>query len=164
MGGGGTKPDQGKRGRARELRDRGLSLGQIAEALGITRQGAHYLLAGRVPRRNRRPLHCPRCGRQFQAVGLPGEEGPCVQCLKGPGPVTVGDRVRAHRLAAGLTRAELTRRAGLGNTALRRLERGTVRPISRTLARLAEALGVGVAELDPLRAARPAARAPRPTR
>jgi hypothetical protein len=124
MGGRGTKPDEAKRERARDLRGRGLSLGQIAKALGITRQGAHYLLAGRVPRQSRRPLHCPRCGRQFKAVGLPGEEGPCVECLKGPGLVTVGDRVRAHRLAAGLTRAELTRRAGLGNTALRRLEQG----------------------------------------
>ena len=139
--GSGRRSDPAKRAEARALRARGLA--QVAEALGITRQGAHYLLVGRKPRRSRVPLHCPRCGAALGAVGLPGEEGLCLPCLQRPGLVGVGDRLRAHRLAAGLSRAQLGRKADLAEATVGQLEHGENVPRPETLRKLAEALGVG---------------------
>jgi transcriptional regulator with XRE-family HTH domain len=145
--GSGRRVDTAKRERAAALRAEGKTLAQIAEALGVTKSRAGQLLRERHRCSNRR-LCCPRCGRDFGLTGLPGDEGPC---LERPGLHTVGDRIRARRLAAALSPAALARLAGVSAVTLREAERDQYRPTPRTLARLAGALGVAVAELDPLR-------------
>ncbi|MEH0845108.1 helix-turn-helix domain-containing protein [Micromonospora sp. CPCC 205711] len=62
----------------------------------------------------------------------------------GPGGRTpIGELVRAHRLAAGLTQAELAERAGVGVRTVRDLERGrSSRPQRTTAELLADALGL----------------------
>ena len=50
--------------------------------------------------------------------------------------------VRKTRLRAGLTQAELAKRAGTTQSAISRLESGGVRPSLETLERLAKACGV----------------------
>jgi transcriptional regulator with XRE-family HTH domain len=57
------------------------------------------------------------------------------------------NRVKDLRIARGLTAAELAERSGVGYRTVRRLERNLVRPHTRTLRRLAEALGVEPSEL-----------------
>ncbi|TDB72380.1 helix-turn-helix domain-containing protein [Micromonospora sp. KC721] len=65
--------------------------------------------------------------------------------LSGPddGRPPLGELLRGHRLAAGLTQAELAERAGLGVRTVRDLERGRAsRPQRSTVELLADALGL----------------------
>jgi DNA-binding XRE family transcriptional regulator len=56
--------------------------------------------------------------------------------------VRLGQRLRALRLAAGLTQAELARRTGIHRPNIARVEAGRHTPSLETLARLAAAIGV----------------------
>ncbi|SCG72409.1 ATP-binding protein [Micromonospora rifamycinica] len=59
------------------------------------------------------------------------------------GPTPIGELVRSHRLAAGLTQADLAQRAGVGVRTIRDLERGRAHRPQRTTAELlAGALGL----------------------
>ena len=73
----------------------------------------------------------------------------------------VGALLRGHRRAAGLTQEALAERAGLSRRGLQHLEAGDARPYPATLEALAEALDLAPAERALLRAALPAAPAPR---
>jgi transcriptional regulator with XRE-family HTH domain len=55
------------------------------------------------------------------------------------------ERLRACRLAAGLTQAELAARAGVSASAIVNYERGSARPRPRRLAALARVLGPDLA-------------------
>ncbi|MEU2615070.1 helix-turn-helix domain-containing protein [Micromonospora sp. NPDC007271] len=80
------------------------------------------------------------------------------------GRTLLPDLLRGHRLAAGLTQAELAGRAGVGVRTVRDLERGrSARPQRTTVDLLADALGLtGDARQEFRAAARPAPPAPRP--
>lgn len=56
-------------------------------------------------------------------------------------------RVRERRLALGLNRSEVARRAGLTPEGVRRIEQGISWPLPSTRARLAEALECAESEL-----------------
>ena len=56
--------------------------------------------------------------------------------------------VKLYRLAAGLTQAQLARRAGLAQATVCAIELGRQRVYVDTVAALAEVLGVGVGELS----------------
>jgi predicted ATPase/transcriptional regulator with XRE-family HTH domain len=80
---------------------------------------------------------------------------------------TFGARLRVFRARAGLTQEALAERAGLGVATLKALERDQrQRPHPRTVAQLADALGLGPAErealLDSTAAGEPALDAPSP--
>jgi DNA-binding XRE family transcriptional regulator len=62
--------------------------------------------------------------------------------LGGVDGVRLGQRLRALRLAAGLTQAELARRTGIHRPNIARVEAGRHTPSLETLARLAAAIGV----------------------
>jgi transcriptional regulator with XRE-family HTH domain len=66
------------------------------------------------------------------------------QRTKTPGTIAFGSRVRAHRLAAGLTQEGLGERAGLHFTYIGSVERGERNVTLDTILRLADAL-----ETDP---------------
>jgi DNA-binding XRE family transcriptional regulator len=72
------------------------------------------------------------------ATGTLSAEGGLAD-LDGP---RLGARVRALRLAAGLTQAELARRTGIHRPNIARVEAGRHTPSLETLARLAAAIGV----------------------
>lgn len=57
----------------------------------------------------------------------------------------LGVLVREHRTAAGMTQAELARRAATSQPAIARLEAGGAEPTIATLRRIAIALGVELA-------------------
>jgi len=61
----------------------------------------------------------------------------------------VGEKLRAIRLARGLTQEELASRSGYGVRTLRRIERGQAQPHPRTLREIAQALGVDASRLLP---------------
>ena len=58
-----------------------------------------------------------------------------------------GQRLKAYRLAAGLTKAELAVHCGLGRDAARKYEDQGVIPLAPTAHRLATSLGVTPADL-----------------
>ena len=58
-----------------------------------------------------------------------------------------GDRVRAHRQALGITQEALAHRAGVHRSYVGSLETGGRNPSLETIARLAAALEVDIAEL-----------------
>ena len=59
----------------------------------------------------------------------------------------IAERLKAARLVAGLTQAELAHRIGITNVAVSKYERGLVVPDGERLVQLSEALGVSVAQL-----------------
>jgi transcriptional regulator with XRE-family HTH domain len=78
------------------------------------------------------------------AWGLPSRDG----------PPPFGALLQRHRLAAGLSQAELAERAGLSARGISDLERGLRQaPYPATIRRLAEALGLPEAERGALLAA-----------
>lgn len=62
-------------------------------------------------------------------------------------PLSVADRVRQLRERRGWTQAQLAHAAQLTRGTVSRVERGAERPRGRTAEALAQALGVGAAEL-----------------
>jgi DNA-binding XRE family transcriptional regulator len=67
----------------------------------------------------------------------------CLACLAKSPDAPFAERLKSHRLAAGLTQPELARRAGVAVRSIAGYERGEVRPKGKTLARLARVLGPG---------------------
>ncbi len=59
----------------------------------------------------------------------------------------LGKRLRRLREQAGLTQAELARRAGVGRVTVVRIEKGRIYARTETLRRLARALGTSLADL-----------------
>jgi transcriptional regulator with XRE-family HTH domain len=60
----------------------------------------------------------------------------------------IGNKLKAARLRAKLTQAQLGRAAGLDQSAVSQIERGAFSPTMATLKALAEALGTTAADLD----------------
>ena len=61
----------------------------------------------------------------------------------------IGQRVKALRLAAGLSQQELADRAGLNRTHIGRIEDGAFGSQVETIQQIAEALGMTVDIIDP---------------
>ena len=61
----------------------------------------------------------------------------------------IGNKLKAARLRAHMTQAQLAAAAGLDQSAVSQIERGIAGPSLATLKALAAALGVSAADLDP---------------
>jgi transcriptional regulator with XRE-family HTH domain len=59
----------------------------------------------------------------------------------------IGDRIRAARLHANLTQEKLAELAGMDRQAINRIEQGHQSPLVDNLIRIADALGVPLADL-----------------
>jgi transcriptional regulator with XRE-family HTH domain len=113
--------------------------------MGCTRQGAQYLLrAAGVSTARRMIVRCPRCGAaagslpvtcRLPAVAL------CLACLATQPDASFGDRLRACRVAAGLSRRQLARRSGVGILALTAYEANATLPAAASLAKLLTTVG-----------------------
>jgi transcriptional regulator with XRE-family HTH domain len=146
---GGRKPNRERRRRAALLRAGGLSLAEVGRRLGVSRQGAASLLR---PLRGAPAVACARCGAAIVSAGaLPRDAGKarCLACLAGQPCVGLWQRLKSFRLAAGLLQTDLAREAGVKDEIIRRCERERSRPRPATRARLARALGVPAAALEP---------------
>jgi DNA-binding XRE family transcriptional regulator len=124
-----------------------LSYAEIGARLGLTKQGAAYLLAkagAAGPLAG--AVRCQGCGAEV-ARGRPGFRRQAVLCpgCLGPRGATFGQRLRACRLAAGLSQGELAGRSGIARTAVQNYEQGRWSPRPAPLARLVRVLGPGLA-------------------
>jgi transcriptional regulator with XRE-family HTH domain len=68
----------------------------------------------------------------------------CLSCLTRRPGATFGERLKAHRLAAGLTLEALAARCGMPYQCLSTYERGAQEPAWGNLVRLVGALGPGL--------------------
>ncbi len=138
----GRKPDVERRRQAAFLRSAGLTLQQIADRLGVTRQCVHLLLRP-TPRAQSFKLLCAVCGKPLDTGGAVSRDAGralCLDCLARALDAPFWQRLKSLRLAAGLTRVELERRAGLTRGKVAEYEdRGTA-PRPANFAKLAGAL------------------------
>jgi transcriptional regulator with XRE-family HTH domain len=138
----GLKPDEARRQQVRELREHGLTLAQIGLRLGVTSQCVYGLL--RPPKRRIIAPRCPVCQGPLPEAGVSGPRDAtalCLPCLRQRPHTPFALRLKAVRLAAGLTRAELSRRSGVSAPSLRTYECGGTFPAASALVRLIRTLG-----------------------
>jgi transcriptional regulator with XRE-family HTH domain len=140
----GRIPELERRRQALKLRQRGWTLEAIARKFGVTRQAVWSLLNTQPQRSRVRVLVCTGCGALIVSDGALRNDAPCalcLDCLETRPEVSFGRRLKALRLAAGLTRTELCRMALVPTGALRAYERDQRKPQASTVARLARKLG-----------------------
>jgi transcriptional regulator with XRE-family HTH domain len=146
--GSGRRANAERRRRIVELRACGLTIVQIARRLGVTHQSVHrHLKAAGATRPRPGVVRCRACGAEVAAGHqlLERNLAPlCLPCLAKWPDAPLAERLRSHRLAAGLTQVELARRAGVPEQSIGRYERGEKSPGVRILARLFQVLGPGL--------------------
>jgi transcriptional regulator with XRE-family HTH domain len=144
--GSGGQPNHARRRQVARLRAEGLSLAEIGRRLGVTRVAVCRLLQ-RVARDRERPpgsFTCAGCGRETASeAARPVDSGAalCLPCLRQRRDAPFTARLRACRLAAGLTKGALARRAGLTLQAVVNYESGRHGPGDTSLKRLVRVLG-----------------------
>jgi transcriptional regulator with XRE-family HTH domain len=125
--GSGRKHDPTRWRKAVELRARGLSLPQIGRRFGITHQGVRHILRRSGPAAALPSVRCCACAAPIGDHSGGGDLGRvyCRACLSARPDAPLADRLRALRVAAGLTQAELARRAGASYRTIGHIECGT---------------------------------------
>ncbi len=140
----GRKPNLERRRQVLKLRDRGLTLTEIAQRFGVTKQAVWSLLHNRPQRTATRAVPCSCCGTMILSPGALRRDAAtalCLRCLRARPDAPFAQRLKALRLSAGLSRAELSARAGVAPGSLRAYEEGWRKPQDRSAARLADVLG-----------------------
>ena len=140
----GRKPDLERRRNVLTLRDRGLTLHQIAQRFGVSKQAIWSLLNNRPHRREARAVACTGCGDMILSPGALRRDAAtalCLTCLHARRDVPFAQRLKALRLAAGLSRSELAARADVAPGSLRAYEDGARMPQHRSAMRLAAVVG-----------------------
>jgi transcriptional regulator with XRE-family HTH domain len=146
----GCKPklNPAQRRKAAQLRARGWTLAAVGRRFRVSTATVHRVLNGEASAC--RAMPCSTCGAAVAAAVRRGDEGatlcrPCATRLPG---VTLGQRLKAFRLDAGLTRGALARRAVVSAAKFSEYEHDRVKPNLLTRAKLARALGVGLKALE----------------
>jgi transcriptional regulator with XRE-family HTH domain len=140
----GRKPNVERRLQVLKLRDQGLTLAEIAQRFGVTKQAIWSLLHGRQQRTAARAVACTGCRGMILSPGAlrcDAATALCLGCLRSRAEVPFAQRLKALRLAAGLSRAELAQRSSLAPGSLRAYEDGQRQPQERSALRLAVVLG-----------------------
>jgi transcriptional regulator with XRE-family HTH domain len=134
------------------LRAQGLSFAEIGRRLGVTKQAVHATLK-KAGQPRVRGVPCRGCGRFIVSAGALPQDGAralCLPCLKRKPRATFGQRLKAYRLDAGLTRTELARRAGISQgSSIHGYEDDRFLPLPPNRVRLARALRVPLKALGP---------------
>jgi transcriptional regulator with XRE-family HTH domain len=131
-----------------KLRATGLTHQQIGERLGISHQSVQQALRGTGNARLV-PVRCRECRAVITRLRtIRDNNGPvyCLHCL--PSDATFGQRLKARRLAKGITLMALCERTGIGWTLLSKYERDVVEPKCRNLTKLIRVLGVSLMAVE----------------
>jgi transcriptional regulator with XRE-family HTH domain len=144
--GSGRKPDRPRVEEMARLRDAGLTLAEIGERLGVTRQTVHRTLA-RAGLSRPRAVACRVC-RAVVAKRPAGTGKPlsvlCMTCLGKLPDAPFCERLHAFRQAAGLTQEQLGERAGVARYKVARWECDGALPRWPDIVKLARVLGEGL--------------------
>ena len=149
----GATPDYKRRRKIAGLLAKGLTYAAIAKRLGVTKQSIAYMIDN-DKRMNAREVKCKECAGVIARGRLANKTAQDTFCLaylaKHP-KATFAERLRAHRMAAGLTRNQLARRSRVCIGTIHSYEAGVPRdPTWSKVRRLALVLGVGLLGLDGL--------------
>jgi transcriptional regulator with XRE-family HTH domain len=136
--------EESRREQVSRLHAEGLSFAEIGRRLGVTRQAVRKTL--QALERERRPpaLPCVGCGAPVISAGaIPSDAGAvlCLPCLALRPEAPFAQRLKACRLAAGLSKKGLADRAGVTRAAVQKYEDGLSEPRFAQLVRLTRALG-----------------------
>jgi transcriptional regulator with XRE-family HTH domain len=129
------------------LRAEGLTFAEVGRRLGVTRQCVQSQLARMVREAamiSRPSVTCAGCGGTIVSAGvLPSDAGNalCLSCLDARPGAPFHHQLKALRLAAGLTKAELAQRAGLELCHVWHYEEGRCEPRPANRERLVAVLG-----------------------
>jgi DNA-binding XRE family transcriptional regulator len=134
---------------AAKLRAQGLTEAVIGAKLGITKQAVHVLLTRHA--QDKVPLtgiRCWECGR-LAATGYftmkVNQHVLCLRCVERRPNTPFGTRLKAFRLAAGLTQEQLAERTGLKPSTIGNMEgRRYISPAWPHLLALVKVLGPGL--------------------
>jgi DNA-binding XRE family transcriptional regulator len=138
----GKPPNLKRRQQIAEFRTAGLSLTEIDRRLGVSRQSVHQHLQRSGQTILRPGIICCVCGRMLGSrLRSASERSPvsCTACL--PPEATLGQRLRAYRMAAQLTPAELAARIGVVPARIYSWECDQKHPLPGNIARLGQVLG-----------------------
>ncbi len=120
-------------GEMARLRAQGWTLEEIGARFGVSRQCVQTLLA--LAQRNApagpRPYCCQECGQEIIQLAGPRQhngQAYCLGCLEQHPEATFRQRLKAFRMAAGLTQKQLGERAGVHGLTILSLERGASEP------------------------------------
>jgi DNA-binding XRE family transcriptional regulator len=138
-----------RREQAAKLRSQGLTEVEIGARLGSTRQAVHVLLTryaqDKVPLTG---IRCKECGRVAMAGYFTmkvNQNVLCLRCVEQRPDTPFGPRLKAFRLAAGLTQLQLSERTGIKPSTIGSLEqRRDKSPLWQDLLALVKALGPGL--------------------
>jgi transcriptional regulator with XRE-family HTH domain len=148
----GRKPDFRRRRRAADLRRQGLTESEIGAELGCTKQNVSKLLKGQnVPPYT---LHCSSCSSVIARGPVTlrlNSSAHCLDCLQRLPAPTLGQRIKAYRVAADLTQAELARRIGVDYMTVSYWERDLKMPMWRAIAALITVLGADFLTKPPVK-------------
>jgi transcriptional regulator with XRE-family HTH domain len=131
-------PNPDRRRQVVELRAEGLTLQKIADRLGCSNLRVHEILT-REGEARLAQIRCQECAKEITRLrkAVDGDRFVwCLQCLAHHPEATFGQRLKAHRLAAGLTTAAVARRSGVARTLLIRYELDRNGPTQRNLVKL----------------------------
>jgi hypothetical protein len=122
----------------------------IGARFGVSRQAVLQVLRrGTSPRLF--AVACCRCGADIVSAGLLSRDAgttACLACVLRDPAATFGQRLKAYRLAAGLTIRELERAVPTATGSVSNYERDRSRPKPPARVRLALALGVSLEKLE----------------
>jgi transcriptional regulator with XRE-family HTH domain len=138
-----------RRAQAAQLRSQGLTEAEIGARLGITRQAAHVLLTryaqDKVPLTGIRCLECGRLATTGYFTKKVNQHVLCLRCVERRPDTPFGPRLKAFRLAAGLTQLQLSESTGIKPGTIASLElRRDKSPLWQDLLALVKALGPGL--------------------
>jgi transcriptional regulator with XRE-family HTH domain len=124
-----------------ELRARGWTLRRIAEQMGVTHQNVAHLLKAGGAVSAERAICCQDCGAVLLAQphgAAVGVSAWCLDCLGRHPEAPFGERLKAFRLAVGLSQRQLESHTGVDHRTVAGLEAGRVRltpPLREALVR-----------------------------
>lgn len=141
----GRKPDAERRRRIAALRADGLNYVQIGRQLGVSRQAVRRALEPRPSKREVR-IRCRLCDHGINPAGaVPRDDRDvlCLLCLAKRPELSLGEHLKAYRLAAGMKAVTLAEQIGVRPSTISSYEHGrTETPTWQLLMRLLQVLGV----------------------
>jgi transcriptional regulator with XRE-family HTH domain len=145
----GRKPDLERRWQVVGFRSQGLTLREIGNRMGISRQAVFFMMKA-VEKSVRRSVPCCQCGCQIVSAGALAHDAGntfCINCLERNPQATFGHRLKTFRLAAGLTRMELAQASGTVPGSVKEYEEDRCFPRPGRREALARALDLTVERL-----------------
>ena len=131
-----------RRRQIQALSAQGLSITEIGQRLGISKQRVHQVLKGGQAF----PVRCRICEGSANSAGAKPEDDRavlCLSCLAKNPEATFGEYLKAFRLASGMTVVNLAAKTGVPTFTISAYEEGRrVSPTWPVILRLFQSMGV----------------------